>query len=209
MKTSHACSKVKLLDHLVSKGSLTSKYPKSLHEIDRKQNVSSGLTVINDNTFEFFLDVSKKRLKYHNEAMLALHGPSCLSICEQEMKKDAGLQKMWQNLFSDFTSSTCTVTGEDSLQIELFYDVTRFLRIGNNEFRKEILQKFGREKSERLRKKVVSSETKEKAIAPSKPQPGSSASTSLTNIETLEVPNVSQTTKRKLPKKKKSRCAGS
>lgn len=95
-------------------------------------------------------------------------------------------------------------------QAELNYYVTRYLRIGNNEFRKELLQKFGREKSERLRKKVVFSEVNEKVkSAKHKCQPGSYASTSISNMGTLEVPKVGQTTKRKSSRKRGSAATSS
>lgn len=65
---------------------MSSKFPKSLLETERKQNVSHGLTTISDNTFEFFLNISKVRLKYHNNEAFALYGSSCLTLCEEEIK---------------------------------------------------------------------------------------------------------------------------
>ena len=54
-RTSDSYLKVKMLDHLcIKNSSVSSKFPKSLLETERKQNVSHGLTTISDNTFEFF-----------------------------------------------------------------------------------------------------------------------------------------------------------
>lgn len=95
------------------------------------------------------------RLKYHNKEAFALHGSSCLTLCEEEIKKDTELRKQWDKIFQNFKLTA--VTEEDSIKIskvELYENiVSRFLNISNNEFRKDILQKFGKEKSERLRKK--------------------------------------------------------
>jgi len=56
-KTSKSFLKVKMMDHLTCSDDqllLSSKYPQSLHETKRKQNISSGLTNIADETFDFF-----------------------------------------------------------------------------------------------------------------------------------------------------------
>ena len=44
----------------------SSKYPQSIHETKRKQNISPGHTNIADDTFDFFLNVTLKRKRYHN-----------------------------------------------------------------------------------------------------------------------------------------------
>lgn len=92
IKTSTSFAKVKLLDHICSNDDLVSKYPKSLIDTQRKQNISHGLTLINDNAFEFFLEVTQKKQKYHNNVTLALHGASVLTLCEEELINDPALR---------------------------------------------------------------------------------------------------------------------
>ncbi|XP_062584328.1 uncharacterized protein LOC134246079 [Saccostrea cucullata] len=203
-KSSNSYLKVKMLDHLCIKDSLiSSKYPKSLLETERKQNISHGLTIVTDSVFEFFLELSKRRLKFHNDVTFALHGASCLTLCDKDLKEDTELKSIWEILFNDFDNpSLRLLIEEDSLQaskVELYEDiVTRFLKIGNNEFRKDILQKYGKEKSERLRKKVVSGQGNEKT---------SSDSSKKTNKDkTSEMPSTSQMEKReKVPRKRRSK----
>lgn len=79
-----------------------SSFPKFLRETERKQTVSHGLTIISDNSFAFFFNVSKERLKYHNiNVAFALYGSACQTICEEEIKKDTATKK-WYNIFDNF-----------------------------------------------------------------------------------------------------------
>lgn len=80
------------------------------------------------------------RLKYHNNEAFAFHG-LCLTLREEEIKKDTELRKQWDKIFENFKLKA--VTEEDSIKInkvELHENiVSRFLYISNNEFRKDIL----------------------------------------------------------------------
>lgn len=88
---------------------MSSKFPKSLLETERKQNVSHGLTTISDNTFEFFfLNISNVRVKYHINEAFALHGLSCLTLCEEEIKNDTKLRKQWDKIFENFKLTAVT-----------------------------------------------------------------------------------------------------
>lgn len=99
----------------------------------------------------FFLNISNVRVKYHINEAFALHGLSCLTLCEEEIKNDTKLRKQWDKIFENFKLTA--VTEVDSIKIskvELYKNIVSiFLNTRNNEFRKDILQKFGKEKSER------------------------------------------------------------
>ena len=112
-----------------------------------------------------------KRLRYHNEDAFVLHGATCLKNSEDQLLKDTELFDIWKKLFQSFSPTICV---DDSILQknvrELFEDVViRFNRVGNAQFRKDFLQKFGREKIARLRKKVVSDtdDSKKTGVKPS------------------------------------------
>jgi hypothetical protein len=71
-------------------------------------------------------------------------------------------------ILGNLQSQTCTVTDRDSIHArvndevartflkELYFDlILRFCRVADNQFRKDLIKSFGRQKSETLRKKVV------------------------------------------------------
>ena len=94
--------KVKMLDYLTCSENVCSdlpKYPKYLEETKRKQNISCGLTNINDQTFEFFLMVNKKRKLNEN---LQLLGSNCLKHILDKLIQDTDLFLTWTNLFRSF-----------------------------------------------------------------------------------------------------------
>lgn len=129
-----------MLDHLCIKdSSVSSKFPKSLFENERKQNDSQLYQTIHS---------------------FAFPGSSCLPLCEEEIKKDTDLRKQWDKTFDNVKLTA--VTEEDSIKIskvELYENiVSRFLNISNNKFRKDIFKNLGKKNQKDCGKKVVSKE---------------------------------------------------
>lgn len=122
----------------------------------------------------------------------------------KKLKKDTELRKQWDKIFENFKLTA--VTEEDSIKInkvELYENiVSRFLYISNNEFRKDILKKFG-ESNQKDCEKVVSKEANHKCI--SKEETTTSGLKETSKEEVSELPSTSQTLMREnLPKKRKS-----
>ena len=164
--------KVKMLEHLIwnAKSLEASQYKNSLNETKRRQNMSTGLTNISDDTFNFFVSLNDERKSVQNEKNFALHGSDCMTYTEQKLLNDKELLGTWKSLFKEFNyhdnaAQRNVHTGLDMTEVmcEIFHHVVRmFSRIGNSQFRRDMLLKFGKEKSERLRKKVVSTDIQKK-----------------------------------------------
>lgn len=82
-----------------------------------------------------------------------------LSYTHNKLLKDTNLFANWRNLFSDFeiAESIVRISSDDALEClnELFIDlVERFCKIADNEFRKQLLRDFDKNKTERLQKRV-------------------------------------------------------
>ncbi|XP_063406721.1 uncharacterized protein LOC134690660 [Mytilus trossulus] len=156
--------KVKMLDSLTARYSeleLSSQYKDTLYQTQRKQNLSQGLTNIADKTFQFAIEMEKKRFSIQTDQSFNLYGAGILNFTHGELLESKPLFELWKNLFCDFeiVDSIFMVDSQDSEQClnELYTDVVlRFCRISDNEFRKGILRQFGKTKTERLRKKVDS-----------------------------------------------------
>ena len=79
-----------------------------------------------------------------------------MSHCHTVLFEDSGLFNIWRNIFQTFDYSdnylhVVNETSEMCLQ-ELYEDIIkRFCRIANNQFRKVILTKICKTKTERLR----------------------------------------------------------
>ena len=135
---------------------------------------------------------------------LALHGASVLTLCEEELMNDPALRNTWANLFTDYDSSKVRLEEESltTIKIELYCDIVkRFLHVANNQFRKDVLHEFGREKSERLRKKIVpNSKDLNPKLSMRIPDKGSAA-------ESSDMPSTSQMSKKgKHVRKRRSKC---
>ena len=99
--------KVILLQHLtISQADVSdSKYPDSLIDTSRRQNLSCGLTNISDNTFEFFLKLEQKRLPYYDKALLQTYGQDILTTIHNKILADESLFSSWTSLFCTVSSS--------------------------------------------------------------------------------------------------------
>lgn len=154
--------KVKMLDSLTKNYSeleSTSKYKETLYQTQRKQNLTEGLTNIDDTVFEFILKVENKRQVTQTDTSFSVYGSDVLSYTRYKLLKDLNLFENWKNLFSDFeiAESIVRIPSDDALEClnELFIDIVeRFCKIADNEFRKQLLRDFGKKKTERLRKRV-------------------------------------------------------
>ncbi|XP_071166174.1 uncharacterized protein [Mytilus edulis] len=158
--------KVKMMDHLTKSSSdleNNSKYKSTLYETKRKQNLSQGLTNICDSMFEFILAVEEKRKFVQHDKVFHLLGSNFLKYCHSSILQDSNLFTSWRNLFATFenlnTSSYLPNDQESSESClkELYNDIIeRFCRIADNQFRKDFLVTYGKQKTERLRKRVDS-----------------------------------------------------
>ena len=154
--------KVKMLDSLTAtcyELASESKYKQTLLETQRKQNMSNGLTNINDSTFEFIIQVDKKRLSMQHHKMFNLYGSDILGSCHTFLLKDTALFHSWRNLFGQIdVSETYLQIPQEVAEIclhELYEDmIKRFCKIADNQFRKDTLSKIGRTKTDRLRKRI-------------------------------------------------------
>ncbi|CAG2207257.1 PIF1 [Mytilus edulis] len=158
--------KVKMMDHLTKSSSdleNNSKYKSTLYETKRKQNLSQGLTNICDSMFEFILAVEEKRKLVQHDKVFHLLGSNFLKYCHSSILQDSNLFTSWRNLFATFENlndSSYLPNDQESSEsclIELYNDIIeRFCRIADNQFRKDFLVTYGKQKTERLRKRVDS-----------------------------------------------------
>ena len=154
--------KVKILDSLTktySELESTSKYKETLYQTQTKQNLTQGLTNIDDTVFEFVLKVENERCITQTETSFSVYGSDVLSYTHNKLLKDKNLFENWRSLFSnlEISESIVRVSSDDAHEClnELFIDlVERFCKIADNEFRKQLLTNFGKKKTKRLRKRV-------------------------------------------------------
>ena len=77
---------------------LNTKYPESLVDTFRKQNLSCGLTNIDDKAFEFFKLLEEKRLPMYSSSALQRHGRDMLQVIQKQLSKDEELLQLWTDI---------------------------------------------------------------------------------------------------------------
>ena len=90
--------KVKMLDSLTKNYSeleSTSKYKETLYQTQRKQNLTQGLTNIDDKVFEFILKVENKRCAIQTDTSFSVYGSDVLSYTHNKLLKDTNLFENW------------------------------------------------------------------------------------------------------------------
>ena len=168
-KTKHvaneAFTKVRMLDFVTTKNSETeTKYKQSLKETARRQNLQHGLTSITDNCFDFFFSLNRINTQHQTVHNLKIFGPDCLNKTKEAALTNMGLKQCWDNLFEKYKVLDAATQVTADIRQALFEDIViRFLRIGNNQFRKNSIRKIGKTKTESLRKKVVVEKSKRKS----------------------------------------------
>ncbi|KAJ8319972.1 hypothetical protein KUTeg_001559 [Tegillarca granosa] len=144
--------KVKMLDFLTTSYSdleNNSNFTGTLHETQRKQNLTEGLTNITDSTFLYAKELEEKRNCIQSVHNFHVYGSDFLKYCHSVLLDNSVLFNKWRNLFSKFEISdkylfTSVKNAENCLQ-ELYADVIfRFCRIADNQFRKDILHQVGK-----------------------------------------------------------------
>lgn len=122
----------------------TAKEPATLEAIRRKQNLTFGLTNINDRIYDFFIDLEEERRKLQTEMHAHTEGSAILQCTMNSVLENSALKGTWSELFDDiepkseFTEEICTE--EINRAIESIYHmvVTSYMRVGNNQFRKDL-----------------------------------------------------------------------
>jgi hypothetical protein len=146
-----------------------SKFPSSIIDIKRKQNLSCGLTNISDEAFEFFLELEKYRIPLYSISGLRLHGENLLNHIHDRVISNTILFKQWVKLFVhttcayavDSETDDCAdilsdITEGASALTDLYRDVSKaYLGVTDSEFRKKLLEDLGKSKSMEHRKKVL------------------------------------------------------
>ncbi|XP_062597523.1 uncharacterized protein LOC134258949 [Saccostrea cucullata] len=148
----------------------STKFPRSIIDVKRKQNLSCGLTNITDGAFQFFLELEKTRIPLYSEHELKYHGQNVLQHIQATIVEDRNLFNSWTNLFSNlqtrlFTMNadldTCSLILSDIVDGAtaitcLFKDIVNsYLRVTDSEYRKKLLEEVGQKKSMEHRKKVL------------------------------------------------------
>jgi len=160
--------KVKMLDHFTSNCadlSETSKYKETLEETRRKQNLTQGLTNINDNVLDFFVEIDKSRSLVENEKMFHLQGSNTLNFVRDHLLTSQPLFEKFKNLMQNLDLNVTYIRVDEALAQSclqgLFADlIVRFCHVADNQFRKDLIRSFALSKSESLRKRVVNTKTK-------------------------------------------------
>lgn len=159
-KVNEAFLKVRFLDFLSARSidSVDIKYKCTLKETERKQNLSRGLTHITDDCYHFFIRLNEVRMKHQTEYNLYVHGGDALNASKEEALKHKELKKLWDMMVLTYLKADTIVEGSTEHCFNGLFDdvVSRFLKIEDNQFRKDCLRKFGQKKTDSLRKKVVS-----------------------------------------------------
>ena len=84
------------------------------------------------------------------------------------------ISEEWHNIFRSYKVPDAALSITAEILNDLFLDiVSRFLKIGDNQFRKDVVRKMGKKKSESLRKEVA----KGKKVAVEKDQKEETVST--------------------------------
>ena len=200
-----AFAKVRMLDYVSTRTLDKSKCNETLKETERKQNLSRGLTHITDECFTFFCDLNRVRMQHQTEQYLQIHGAEALIKGKEEVLKNKMISEEWHNIFRSYKVPDAAVSITAEILNDLLLDiVSRFLKIGDNQFRKDVVRKMGKKKSESLRKKVakgkkvaVEKGQKEETVSTeNEPIPGPSSGVSEKAVEE-EVANIGKGKKRK------------
>ena len=148
-------TKVRMLDYLTTRSSET-KHKESLNDTERRQNLGRGLTSISDDCFAFFLSLNKINMQHQTDQNLQIYGPDVFSKTKESALNNKGLRQSWDSMFENYKVPDAAAAVANEIRNSLLHDIiSRFLRIGNNQFRKDSIRKMGKKKTESLRKKVV------------------------------------------------------
>jgi hypothetical protein len=139
---------------------LNGAYPWSAEEVERKQNLSGGLTHVTDRTFEFYLDLEKERQKLHNFSNLQEHKSYIFLMSTKALHRLPELQEKFRLVFEDMENV-------DNECIEAIYSdlVDSYLRVANNEFRNYLKTKLNKKKKLSHRAEILRSSSSRSATS--------------------------------------------
>lgn len=156
--------KVKMLDFLTSTYvELMDKsiYKETLEETRRHQNISQGLTNIKDNVLDFFIKVDKMKSQLYEQAF-HMQGSNVLNFVNEKLSKNEELFNSFKHLLQNFDFNESFLKCDVNMALkslkELYDDmIWRFCRVADNQFRKDMIKVFRKQKTDTLRKRVVES----------------------------------------------------
>ena len=164
-------NKIDLLDHITKSHEYISQntsYPQSLDEITNKQNISFSLTNISDAAFEFFMILENKRLLLHNDNNLQKYRDEILNTVKSDILNDSKIFQLFVQLFTSSLLYQDSAETDEIINVmddllssvddlcSIFTElVVRYLKVANNQYRKNLLVLFGKKKSMEHRKKVL------------------------------------------------------
>ena len=162
-KTASYLSKMKLISHVCrSEGQIYKEScdPDSLHAITQKQNINQGLTHLNDECFDFSLQLTDKLLQLQNNKELNIHGEDLNQFVLDILFNDPGVKTSFSNIF--YSPDCLDSDLEDSVKTELintlFHEfVGIYSRIMLKQLRKDFLADVNQMKQAAHRVKVNNS----------------------------------------------------
>ena len=128
----------------------------SMVEIASKQTKTRGLTVVNDDVFQFFKNLNKFLQSVLTDENIHLNLEKIHSHCRAAVDKESDLLSNWISLFSSEQEDTLENELFVDLIVELFTGVTEhFLRLAIVDALKQFKQYIPRKTKQALRAKVL------------------------------------------------------
>jgi len=127
----------------------------SMSEIESKQGTSRGLTIVNDDVFNFFIQLNG--VVQHNCTFehFHIHGHKTFHFCRNSIDSDIELLNSWINLFGGVVEDNIEEEIFLILVMELFKDITEhFVRIAFVDALKAFKASVPRKKKQALRSKI-------------------------------------------------------
>jgi hypothetical protein len=187
-----AQNKLKHLDFMRATKSdvLNGTYPWSVEEVERKQNLASGLTHVTDETFEFYLKLETERQKLHTFSKLQEYKSDILLMSTKTVTENPEMLDLFMHIFTDMEK-----VDNDCVK-DLFNDLLQcYLRVANNEFKNYLKGKLNRKKKLAHRAQILrSSSTKAPSSSTSSNSPTTKPTHSVSTPPTTTAPNTESVT---------------
>ncbi|KAL3857303.1 hypothetical protein ACJMK2_011984 [Sinanodonta woodiana] len=128
----------------------TSEDKVSMTEIQRKQNVRSGLCCVSDKAFHFFQELDKVIRKLETVENVNLYGKSFYDFITSRILLNEALNQQWSQIFTTEDNEYFAVHVH-KLKEEI---VSKYLLMSSAQFRREFKQKVKARKEEAHRKQI-------------------------------------------------------
>ncbi len=127
-------------------------YACSLEVIDQKQHRENALVYVNDETFEFFIELEKHRVNSLNHDNLKKLKGDMFSVAVESVKQNPTLLAHWKKLFC---------SGDDK-ELELLFHriVEKYYNMGCGQYLRDFQRDYNIQKTEAHRKRVIERKTK-------------------------------------------------